>query len=143
MRLLILMARLGLLYVFLQAALPKIIDPGAFAEAILNYRIVGWALATIVAATLPWVELFAALGLLTRTYRRGATWLLGGLLFAFTILHGITWARGIEITCGCFGSASDNEPTHYGWAMLLNLGMIFLLFLQRKIPTATTAETSA
>ena len=138
MRFATLLIRLGLVYMLLQAALPKIAAPFDFAEAILNYRLIGWGLTTLIAATLPWIELFAAFGLLVRPLRTGATYLLIALLLAFSILHGVTWARGIEITCGCFGTAADGEPTHYGVAILLNLGLVILLFLQRRVPHSHT-----
>jgi putative oxidoreductase len=87
---------------FIIASLDKIVDPSAFAASILNYQLIGFFPAMIVATILPWVELLAGLGLLLNVFPRGSALLVSLLMFVFAALVGIALARGLDISCGCF-----------------------------------------
>jgi putative oxidoreductase len=119
------LARLVLAGVFLAAAAPKLADPTAFAAAIANYRAFPDALVNLVATVVPALELVGALALLT-PWRRGGALLLGALLLGFTALLAVSLARGLDLSCGCFGgdpsSAEPVSPLH----LLRNLGLLAL-----------------
>lgn len=102
-------AFLGILMaVLLLAAVPKILDPGEFAKAILNYRIVlpgiGMGYVYFAASFLPAVELVTAAALPLVRYRRAASLLTMGLMAMFILMVGQAVIRGLNIDCGCFGT---------------------------------------
>ncbi|HEX7477146.1 MAG TPA: MauE/DoxX family redox-associated membrane protein [Polyangiales bacterium] len=101
------LARIALAGVFVAAALPKLLDPIAFATDVQNYRLLPETLVGPFAVILPCGELVVALGLLLSPYQRGAA-LVGTLLLGgFAIAMGQSRLRGIDLRCGCFGAALD------------------------------------
>jgi putative oxidoreductase len=96
--------RLALAAVFLWAGVAKLVDPAGFAEEIANYRFFP-ALAPILAATLPSIEILVGAVLLVgpRAWRAGAALLALVLLVVFTAAVTASRLRGIDLRCGCFG----------------------------------------
>lgn len=99
------LCRLCLAAVFLYAGAVKSADIGAFAGQIAAYRILPAAANSLVAATLPYIEVLAGLLLLLNRRIRPALLVLGGLLLAFMAALGSLLVRGLEIDCGCFALA--------------------------------------
>lgn len=99
--------RIALGFIFIYAAIPKILRPDEFADAINNYRILPYFLVNIVAICLPWVELlfglFLVLGFRIKAVSFGVLLLM--VVFMAAILS--AWARGIDINCGCFGTGTE------------------------------------
>ncbi len=111
---------------FLAAAAGKIRDPLVFADSIAAYDMIAWKPGvTLLALTLPMLEILLALLLVTGVWRRTA--LLGtGLLTAlFTAALLSAMVRGLEIDCGCFGENTFLNPPP-GWAVARN-GVILAL----------------
>ena len=94
--------------IFIYAGVIKAIDPVAFANDIDNYKILPWPLAVRLAFYLPWLEMLCGLALLLRSFYRGGLFILIGLVLIFIIASVVAKARGLDITCGCFGHASKN-----------------------------------
>jgi hypothetical protein len=92
--------------VFLWAGISKALDPTAFRESILGFKLIGGGPATAAAYYIPWLEIICAMALLSPSTRIGGLWLVSGLLFTFTGALIITCARGIDPGCGCFGATS-------------------------------------
>ena len=69
--------------VFVFAAVPKLVDPAAFAQSIANYRLVPDAWSGVIAAVLPVAELAAAMALASGYYARGAALVAGAMLTVF------------------------------------------------------------
>ncbi len=88
---------------FIWTGIGKVKDPVSFADAIRNYRIVGDPIAPGLAHFIPWLEIFAGLGIMFQRTRQGAAALLTLLLLVFTVGIVSAWIRGLDITCGCFG----------------------------------------
>jgi len=105
--LLSLIARICVAGVFLWAAVPKLIDAGAFAADVQNYRVLPDAWASHVALLVPVFELVLAIGLLLPSYQRGAALLATGLLLVFSLAMAQARMRGIDLSCGCFGAAFE------------------------------------
>jgi uncharacterized membrane protein YphA (DoxX/SURF4 family) len=104
------------------AALAKLADVPAFAAQIHNFRIVPIWSENLVAITLPWVELVAALALLLGIQARSGAFVVTVLLAVFTLAVGAALVRGLDIACGCFGTA---DATRVGYGKLLqNTGML-------------------
>lgn len=94
--------------VFLYAGVTKTLDPLEFARAISHYQIIPWSLGVRFAFYLPWLEIVCGLALMFQRLFFGALALTSALMLLF--LGATFWARarGINIACGCFGSASSN-----------------------------------
>jgi uncharacterized membrane protein YphA (DoxX/SURF4 family) len=95
--------------VLLYAGVMKLLDPTGFAEEIANYRFLS-ELAPVLAVVLPPVEI--ALGATLILARLSNPWLpaaaLGSalLMAVFTIAVAQAVLRGIDTSCGCFGTES-------------------------------------
>ncbi len=139
-----LLARVILAWVFINAGLPKIQDPLGFAASIEAYRVISGQLVLWVALILPWFELAIGIGLLTPWLKRGSAWAMAGLLGVFVALHALSWARGLDINCGCFGQDADSPDYH--WLILRNLGLlvlvIYTLFYRGKELSRRSAATA-
>ena len=76
----------------------------------------------LVAMTLPWIEVVAALALLVGVRARDGAILAGGSLVVFTVAVIAAFARGLDIECGCFGTA---DASRVGLTKVAeNLGLI-------------------
>jgi uncharacterized membrane protein YphA (DoxX/SURF4 family) len=120
----VLVARFVLAGTFAVAAVPKLLDPAAFATSIANYHLVPDAVATALASVLPMIELIVALALVTGVQARGAAVTAAGMLVVFALAMTQAIVRGINLDCGCFGSAAAAEV---GWGSVLrNVGLTLL-----------------
>lgn len=102
-------ARFGLSAMFLYAAYHKLLDPDGFAADISHYRLLPPAAVSALAVALPPFELVVALGLCTRGLKRGSAVLCAAMLWTFAIAMIQAQIRGIDLDCGCFGSATTSE----------------------------------
>src|SRR5687768_15119402 len=84
---------------FLWAAVPKIIEPGEFADAIANYHLLPPSWTGPLATILPFVEVAIGLALLSGVYAQGGALCATVLLVGFTAAMGQAMARGIDIDC--------------------------------------------
>ncbi len=99
--------RLAIGCMFIWGSLPKIRQPYDFLSDVYSYELVGPKLGMLVAMTLPWLELFVGICLVGGIFIGGALLVSAamGTMFAF-VLSSVIY-RGLEITCGCFGTGSD------------------------------------
>jgi uncharacterized membrane protein YphA (DoxX/SURF4 family) len=135
---LILLARIFLGGLFVTAGLEKMTDVQAFANSILQYRVVGQLLATGTATILPSLELLCGLSLILGLYPRGSELLITAMLVGFTVLIVSALLRGLDISCGCF--SQDPNVSKIGYQKIAeNCGLILLsvwLFLVRTQDTS-------
>lgn len=132
-KVILLALRTALAWTFLHAGVLKIWDfahsrPATpdFVVAIQQYHIVPWPdLAVLFAVYLPWVEIFAALGLLLRPVRLGASTILAALMTVFIIALSSAWMRGLRIECGCFGR--ESATTDYTAILLRDLCLLIAI----------------
>jgi uncharacterized membrane protein YphA (DoxX/SURF4 family) len=110
--------------VFLFAALAKIADLEAFALQLHNYRMTPIWSENLLAMTLPWVELLAGLALVFGVRPRSGAVVVLALLILFTATVGIAWARGLDVSCGCFGKVGAAKIG--AQKLLENIGLVFL-----------------
>ena len=127
--------------VFIYAGAIKALDPIRFAYDIDNYRIVPWWVSVRLAFYLPWLEIFCGLALILRRFYSGGLSILCALLSVFLFATVAAKARGLDITCGCFGHASQNWSfsTHLAVDLLL---LALAVFLLRACKTGTAAEAA-
>ena len=122
--------RLVLGFIFIFASIEKIAQPEEFAKAITNYRLLPTPAVNLFAIVLPWVELLAGLFLILGLLVRGSSLLLTFLLSLFALAIAISLARGLDISCGCFGTASARKVgwTALGEDLLMLLGSLLLCY---------------
>ena len=92
---------------FLFAGISKILDAGAFSIAIEQYQLVGGALSWGIALWLPWVECLSAVGIWRKEWRVSSAIVLSGMLVVFQVALLSAMVRGLDISCGCFGSGTE------------------------------------
>ena len=107
---------------FLLSGWAKVQNPLLFSQDIANYQILSPKLSTILALVLPWLEIFAALGVIFRKLFWGSLSMLAAMLGVFILALSSAWLRGLDINCGCFGSQA--ESTSYGPHILMNLVLL-------------------
>lgn len=113
MGLFLLMARWLVAGIFLRSGLPKATGLAAFRSAVGNYGLLPTALVTVVAVTLPYAEILAAILLAVGVLTVVVAAVLAILLLAFAVAIGINLARGRVFDCGCAGSVA--APRMIGW----------------------------
>jgi hypothetical protein len=100
---LLLVFRVVLGSLFVYAGVVKALEPIDFAQAIRNYDLVGPSLSFMTAMILPWLEILAGAFLFAGIWKRGAAFVISGLLIFFIVLTVVTMIRGLDVDCGCFG----------------------------------------
>jgi uncharacterized membrane protein YphA (DoxX/SURF4 family) len=97
--------RIAIGALLLAAALSKIGEAAEFARQIHHLRFAPFGLENLIAVTLPWVELVAALAILSGVEPRGGAVLAAGLMAVFVVVVAVAMARHLDVECGCFGTA--------------------------------------
>jgi uncharacterized membrane protein YphA (DoxX/SURF4 family) len=106
-----LVVRLLLGGIFLAAALPKLQNPGAFADAVRAFHLLPPQMVVPFALILPWLELLLAFYLLTGFMTRFAASTAALMLGTFTVALVCALASGDTAhACGCFGSGIGANP---------------------------------
>ena len=111
--------------IFIYAGALKAFDPVQFASDIDNYKILPWPVSVALAFYLPWLEIICAFGLVFRFLYRGALSILSVSIVVFTLAVTAAKVRGLDITCGCFGHASQ----HWSFASHLATNLAILTAL--------------
>jgi putative oxidoreductase len=116
--------------IFIYAGAIKALDPVQFASDIDNYKILPWPVSVALAFYLPWLEIFCGFALVVRSLYRGALSILTVLILVFTLATIAAKVRGLDITCGCFGHASQNWsfPAHLATNLAILAALLALWF---------------
>lgn len=122
---------------FVYAGIVKVIDPVEFARDIDNYKMLPWSSSVWIALYLPWLEILCGLALSTRVLYRGSVFMVTGLMSLFIVASIVAKARGLDVSCGCFGHASTylSFSWHLALDFLLLGGLLFLW--KRPLPAAS------
>jgi uncharacterized membrane protein YphA (DoxX/SURF4 family) len=116
---------IGALFVYAGAV--KVIDPVAFARDIDNYKMLPWRVGVWFALYLPWLEILCGLALITRVFFRGSVFIVTSLMFVFIIASIVAKARGLDVSCGCFGHASTY--LNFSWHLVLDIALLIGLVM--------------
>ncbi len=82
---------------------------------------------------MPWLEVLAGIGVLTQKLYSGSLLIIGALLLLFIAALVQGWIRGLDVTCGCFGSTDHENQTNYPLLIgrdLLLLVATFVLWIR-------------
>ena len=102
--------RLLLGVVFVCAGAMKIVHPAAFFSDLLGYGVpFPDLLLRLVALVLPWLEVLAGAGLLFNLWLETLRPVVALLCLVFVLMLGQAVARGLDLSCGCFGTGG------FGW----------------------------
>jgi len=124
--------------IFIYAGALKAFDPVQFANDIDNYKILPWPISVALAFYLPWLEIICGLGLVFRFLYRGALSILSVSIVVFTLATIAAKVRGLDITCGCFGHASQHWsfPSHLATNLAILAALLALGFSDRLKKTS-------
>jgi len=131
------------------AALGKIANLQEFHANVAAYRLpLPAAMIRMAVTVVPWLELLCGILLVAGTMRRAALLCTVGLCAVFVLATGQAWARGLEISCGCFkldflgeGAAKqvlESVQFAFGRAVLLLAAAVWL-FRSRTVSLPTVA----
>ena len=122
--------------IFIYAGAIKAVDPLRFAIDIDNYKMLPWKAGVSLALYLPWLEIFCGLALGTRIFFRGSVFIVTSLMTVFIIASVVAKARGLDVSCGCFGHASTY--LNFSWHLVLDFVLLggLLLLWKRPVPAA-------
>ena len=127
----LLAAAIGALFIY--AGVLKTLDPAQFAGSIGNYRLLPHAAAVLLALYLPWLEIICGAALIFKKSYRGALVILATLCLIFLAALASAMARGLNISCGCFG---HSDPFPLVVSLLLDSALLaalaFLLALELR-----------
>ena len=132
------LSRLVLGAVFIYASLDKILNPGAFAQAVFNYQGLPGTLVNLTALILPWLELILGACLLFNRRMQGASGIAAVLMTVFIGLILFNLARGLDISCGCFSTDQAEGPMDRftllrdSLFLFLALGLTVLTFYKKN-----------
>ena len=121
---------------FIYAGAVKIIDPVEFARDIDNYKMLPWKLGVGLAFYLSWLEIVCGLALITRILFRGSVFIVTSLMTFFIVASIVAKARGLDVSCGCFGHAS--KYLNFSWHLALDFLLLGGLLLLWKRPAPAT-----
>jgi len=120
--------------IFVYAGTIKALDPVQFASDIDNYKILPWPISVALTFYLPWLEILCGFALVVRLLYRGALAILIALILVFTLATIAAKIRGLDITCGCFGHASQNWsfPAHLTTNLAILAALVVLWVSNRS-----------
>jgi putative oxidoreductase len=119
--------------IFIYAGVLKMLDPVQFANDIDNYKTLPWFMSVRLAFYLPWLEIFCGLAVIFRFLYRGGLSILITLILVFIGATIAAKVRGLDITCGCFGHASQHWsfPQHMAIDLAIFAALIALCYSSR------------
>src|SRR5438874_6607358 len=122
--------------VFIYAGVVKAFQPVRFANDIDNYKILPWTVGVGLAFYLPWLEMLCGLALILRRLYLGGLSILTTLISVFIVATIAAKVRGLDITCGCFGHASQHWsfPQHMAIDLSIFAALVVLWFAKPPRP---------
>lgn len=135
--------RLFLAGVFIWAGVAKAIDPTAFVKDVASLQLVPNVLQWPLALYLPMLELVCGIALLLNLHTRGAAAILTALMTIFLAVILVSWLRGLDISCGCFGgSSAESSYTYLIVRNIALLGVALMVFRFSSIRGTPTKKQS-
>jgi protein-disulfide isomerase len=118
--------RLALGAIWIWAAVPKLHSPRTFIEAVRAYDATPEWLSEAIAYGLPVLEFCIGVALIVGISVRIAAAASGVLLVVFLIGIIQAAARGLQLSCGCFGGGGETLSTQYTLDILRDIGLLIL-----------------
>ena len=132
--------------VFVYAGWRKLQDPGAFLLDVHSFDLLPDPYGACLALFLPWLELLAGLAVVSGWGRRGGLLLLNASLLVFLAALGLSWVRGLDIRCGCFGGSADAAASYAELILrdqaLLAVGLCLQFWRRLSAPASPSAPAA-
>jgi len=119
--------RLAIGAMFVYAGMLKAMNPARFAADVDAYQIMPYTVVIATAIYLPWLEMICGAGLILCWLDRGAVTILTILMLIFIGALLSAWARGLDISCGCFSGQS--RTTEEIWMLTRDVAILLGLIL--------------
>lgn len=124
-------SRFAIGFVFLFAAIPKLVERREFERTVASYALIPNRLVPVVAGWLPRLEFACALMLLLGLATTLVAAVTALMLATFAVAVAVNLVRGREMSCGCFSTVA---PRTIGWSLVagdvLLAGMAGLVAVQ-------------
>lgn len=136
------LARLVLGVVFVVAGATKVTDLAGSGRAVNAYQLLPFAVAKIIGAALPFVEIVLGLLLLVGLATRAIAAIVAALLAVYIFGIASVWARGLSIDCGCFskgGQLAPGQHPSYLWDVLRDSLLLVVAVLLVAYPRTRLA----
>lgn len=123
--------------VFLISGLVKLRDPSNFLAEMEAFSFLPYTIAFTTALFLPWLELIAALCVITSRLMKGALAILGILTAGFIVFLSVARYYEIDANCGCFGEwlVFPSLESHIAFNAVM-LGIIIVLHRNHRTGNA-------
>ncbi len=121
-------SRIALGALFIYSGYVKIASYPQFAADLTRYQLFPDMLILPLSKYFPWAEIILGLGMVAGWKLRYFAMATAVLLSMFTIILTITYLRGIEANCGCFGSGDPISPLTIARDALILVPAVFLAF---------------
>lgn len=118
------LARLILGGILVYAGIAKALDPSSFDADLAKYHLLPDSWRTAVSYYLPYLEIVTGGSLISGFFLSGALAVSGALLGGFLFFLLSALARGLDIHCGCFGTASAGSSV--GASVLLDCVLVLI-----------------
>lgn len=96
--------------IFIYAGYIKLENPLQFAVAVEGYKLLSPGLVILIVKILPWVEIALGVALLIGIMIRYTAAFTVAFIVLFIGVMLVTYLRGIETDCGCFGGGEKISP---------------------------------
>jgi hypothetical protein len=128
--------RIPLASVLLLSGLAKLRAPYELLTSIYGYQLTGPLLSLVIAAVLPWLELFVALCLWTKVFYRGALFTSSIMIAMFSMALALALYRQLDISCGCFMAADKISYLSLLRSLAMFIASVVGLRLATRSPAA-------
>lgn len=130
--------------ILISTGIGKLLDMSGFVLVLDAYQMMPHWMSSVIAYTLPFIELFIGLALICSPFPKFAAWgavLLHGVMLAVVTM---TYHRGIPIeNCGCFGvflARPLTLQTLFEDLLMLIMSMLALFLIDRTSPSASRSQ---
>jgi len=132
--------------IFIYASVGKLFRAEDFAKAILRYEFLPIYFVNIMAIIMPWVEFFTGTLLILGIFKKATSIIAMGSLVAFIIALSSAFARGLDISCGCFSLEETSSKGDIIYRiiqdifMLIGAIIVFMFSEKKKIQEPESTE---
>lgn len=144
MKLLLRMGEIGIGLMFIVSSLIHIAGPYFYLESAIRYQIASGDFLSLAIPFLTALQLVAGTSLLLGLFRRPALAWSGILFLGFCVAQLTVLWRGIEVSCGCYGTSSSQVSIESVMQLLLMFLLATTLFwFARTNEESSTNEDSS
>lgn len=129
---------LGAIFIF--ASYGKLFNPADFAKAILRYEFLPIFFVNILAIVMPWLEFIVGLLLIAGVFRKASSMLAGISLVMFLIALISAYARGLDISCGCFSLEETSSKGDIIYRIIQDFIMLIAVIIIYKFSEVKKTE---